>query len=338
MLVDDWYAIAYPMPLPLAKTENGRILLNTVIIPMAKPKPNVEQRSLADLMTALDPDNPRIHKGDIPSLAIRLLHYDWQKLPTLNKRNKLLAGGHGRVMACEYLVQKNKEWFEDEWERFVDSHKQKLTEQEFITARLRFAPKYWLQIPVLIVDLSDKDHKITLMALNKAKGKDDEAKVAKLLSRMNELNAEAAGWGDQGERDRFLSKFGLLKAKIVESTQRQEAEENTPVFANAEAIATEVKERIQFSDVAIAQDEVEYEDEDESEEFEPEEEPDVETGGSNHNPEPPKSNQVVYPLNVSLGANQAKKYEALKEKLKLKNDISVMLKYHPAFAAPNGSK
>jgi hypothetical protein len=300
---------------------------------MAKPKPDVEQRSLADLMTALDPDNPRIHKGDIPSLAIRLLHYDWQKLPTFNKQNKLLAGGHGRVMACEYLVQKNKEWFEDEWDRFVDSHKQQLTEQEFITARLRFAPKYWLQIPVKLVDLSDKDHKIALMALNQAKGKDDEAKVAKLLSRMNELNAEAAGWGDEGERDRFLSKFGLLKAKMV-----VQQEDDAPVFANAEAIATEVMERVQFSDVAIAQDEIEYEDEDPSEDFEPDEEPDVETGGVNHNPEPPKSNQVVYPLNVSLGANQAKKYEALKEKLKLKNDISVMLKYHPAFnPLPSGS-
>jgi hypothetical protein len=298
----------------------------------AKTKPNVEQRSLSDLMMALDPDNPRIHKvdRDIPSLAIRLLHYDWQKLPTYNKRNRLLVGGHGRVMSCQYLVQQNKAWFEAQWLDFEESHEKKLTEQEFITARLRFAPKYWLQIPVLIVDLSDRDHKIALLALNKSKGKDDPAKVAKLLASMDDLNAEAAGWGDVDEREKFLSKFGLLREKIAEVNQQEEDEQAIASTFDGQSIANEVRDRLEFSDAAIVQDEADYIDV-ESVEEEPEEEPDINTGGANHDPEPPKSNQAVYPLNVTLGVNQQKKYELLKERLKIKNDITMLMKFHPAF-------
>ena len=256
---------------------------------MPKQKPNVEQRSLADLMTALDPANPRIHKGDIPSLATRLLHYDWQKLPTYNKRNKLLAGGHGRVMACEYLVQKNKEWFEDEWERFVKSHQHKLTEQEFDMAKIRFAPKYWLQIPVLIVDLSDKDHKIALMALNKAKGEDNPAKVAKLLSRMNELNTESAGYTIQ-ERDRLLTQFRLHP--IVDDDVEMGDRVKDLVM----------KERDHIKDSGIVE-EVEF---DES--------------------------LVTYPLNVQLGKKQWELYEKLMNRLKVKTDLTMLIKFHPAIA------
>jgi len=292
---------------------------------MAKPKPNVEQKSLSELMAALDPDNPRIHttKTDIPTLALRLLHYDWQKIATYNKRNKLLVGGHGRVMACEHLVQQSKEWFDDQWDRFVESNTGKLTEGEVISTKLRFAPKYWLQVPILVVDLNDKDHKIALLALNKAKGEDNPLKIAKLLSKMNELDAEAAGWGNDSDRTSFLSKFGLLKAKI------EPVEE---VTINAAAIATETLQHFEFIEAATDTEPV-YEDVDVTAIAEGylDEEPEVETGGANHNPIPPKTNQVVYPLNVSLGVNQAKKYEALKEKLNLKYDLTIMMKYHPAF-------
>jgi hypothetical protein len=255
---------------------------------MAKPKPNVEQRSLSDLMTALDPDNPRIHKGDIPSLAIRLLHYDWQKLPTFNKRNGLLSGGHGRVMACEYLVQKGKEWFQEQFDRYVNAHQGKLTEDELSKAKVRFAPKYWLQIPVLVIDKSDRDHKIILMALNTADGQDDEAKVAKILARMNELNLEATGYAVE-ERDRLLSRFKL--SPVVD--------DDVEIGDRLKSLVLKERDRREVSgDI----EEVEF---DES--------------------------LVTYPLNVQLSKKQWQLYEALMARLKVKMDLTMLIKFHPAF-------
>ena len=254
---------------------------------MAKQK-DVENKSLADLMTALDPDNPRIHKGDIPSLAIRLLHYDWQKLPTYNKRNKLLAGGHGRVMACEYLVQKDKEWFQEQFNRYVKAHQNKLTDDELNKAKVRFAPKYWLQIPVLVIDKSDRDHKIILMALNKADGQDDEAKVAKILARMNELNLEATGYAVE-ERDRLLSKFKL--SSVVD--------DDVEVGDRLKSLVLKERDRREVSEDI---EEVEF---DES--------------------------LVTYPLNVQLSKKQCQLYEALMARLKVRTDLTMLIKFHPAF-------
>ena len=255
---------------------------------MAKQK-DVENKSLADLMAALDPDNPRIHTGDIPSLAIRLLHYDWQKLPTFNKRNGLLAGGHGRVMACEYLVQQPKEWFETQYDRYLISHKKQLTEAEFNKAKIRFAPKYWLQIPVLVIDKGDRDHKIILMALNTADGQDDEAKVAKILARMGELNLEATGYAVE-ERDRLLSKFKL--SSVVEDDFE---------------LGDRVKDLVKKGRDRVADDE------------------DIEEVVFDES-------LVTYPLNVQLGKKQWQQYEALMMKLKVKTDLTMLIKFHPALS------
>lgn len=257
---------------------------------MPKPKPDTENKSLADLMAALDPDNPRIHTGDIPSLAIRLLHYDWQKLPTYNKRNGLLAGGHGRVMACEYLVQQSKEWFEEQYDRFLNSHKNQLTEAEFNKAKLRFAPKYWLQIPVKVIDKGDRDHKIILMALNKADGQDDEAKVAKILARMNELNLEATGYSVE-DRDRLLSQFKLQPM----------VDDDIELGDRVRGLVMKERDRITKDDEDI--EEVEF---DES--------------------------LVTYPLNVQLNKKQCQLYEALMTRLKVKTDITMLIRFHPAIA------
>jgi len=254
---------------------------------MPKPK-DTENKSLADLMSALDPNNPRIHTGDIPSLAIRLLHYDWQKLPTYNKRNKLLAGGHGRVMACEYLVQQSKEWFETQYDRFINSHKNKLTEAEFAKAKIRFAPKYWLQIPVLVIDKSDRDHKIILMALNNADGQDDEAKVAKILARMDELNLEATGYS-VGDRDRLLSQFKL--SSVVD--------DDVELGDRVRNLVMKERERITKDNENI--EEVEFDE-----------------------------TLVTYPLNVQLGKKQWEKYEALMARLKVRTDLTMLIKFHPA--------
>jgi hypothetical protein len=270
-------------------SENGKIGATTRS-PLSMPKTkDTENKPLADLMAALDPDNPRVHTGDIPSLAIRLLHYDWQKLPTYNKRNKLLAGGHGRVMACEYLVQQPKEWFEAQYDRYLNSHKNKLTEAEFTKAKIRFAPKYWLQIPVLVIDKSDRDHKIILMALNNADGQDDEAKVAKILARMDELNLEATGYS-VGDRDRLLSQFKL--SSVVD--------DDIELGDRVRNLVMKERDRVTKDDGDI--EEVEF---DES--------------------------LVTYPLNVQLGKKQWEKYEALMARLKVKTDLTMLIKFHPAF-------
>lgn len=258
---------------------------------MAKPRPDVEQRSLSDLMTSLDPDNPRIHTGDIPSLAIRLLHYDWQKLPTYNKRNGLLAGGHGRVMACEYLVQQPKEWFKTQYDRYVNSHKNQLTEAEFTKAKIRFAPKYWLQIPVMVIDKGDRDHKIILMALNKADGEDDPAKVAKILARMNELNLEATGYAVE-ERDRLLSQYKL--SSVVDDDDFELGDRVRDLVLKGRDLFAKDDSNIE---------EVEFDE-----------------------------TLVTYPLNVQLSKKQYQLYEALMLRLKVKTDITMLIRFHPAIA------
>ena len=257
---------------------------------MPKLKTDTENKSLADLMAALDPDNPRIHTGDIPSLAIRLLHYDWQKLPTYNKRNGLLAGGHGRVMACEYLVQQNKEWFETQYDRFINAHKNKLTEAEFDKAKIRFAPKYWLQIPVLVIDKSDRDHKIILMALNNADGEDDPAKVAKILARMNELNLEATGYAVE-ERDRLLAQF-KLSSMVDDDFEVGDRVRDLVVRERDRAKDDSDIEEVIFDETL-----------------------------------------VTYPLNVQLSKKQWGLYEALMARLKVKTDITMLIRFHPAIAS-----
>lgn len=192
-------------------------------------------------------------------------------------------------MACEYLVQQSKEWFESQYDRYLISHKNQLTEAEFTKAKIRFAPKYWLQIPVLVIDKSDRDHKIILMALNTADGQDDEAKVAKILARMGELNLEATGYAVE-ERDRLLSKFKL--SSVVDDN-----------FEVGDRVRDLVRER---RDRAAADEGIEEVEFDES--------------------------LVTYPLNVQLGKRQWQQYQALMTRLKVKTDITMLIKFHPALS------
>lgn len=294
-------------------------------------KTNVEQRSLAELMASLDPDNPRIHTvdTDLVGLALRLLHNGWQKIPTWNRRNKKLVGGHGRVMACEYLVQQNKEWFADQWQLWEIPNASKYSADEIAIAKLRYTAGYWLQIPILIVDLSEKHHKIALIALNntEAKGKDDDAMVAKILSKLGNLSTQTAGWEDLNKRQ-FLSRFGLLNAEHQNAEQTKLANE----FAdfNAGAIASTAMHNFQ----SPKSEDEEYIDADTETEGYADEEGEVPEGGANFNADPSPNEKPVtmYPLAVVLGASQAKRYYALKEKLKVKQDLT-MLRFHPAFAA-----
>jgi hypothetical protein len=183
----------------------------------------------------------------------------------------------------------NKEWFESQYDRFLNSHKNKLTEAEFTKAKLRFAPKYWLQIPVLVIDKSDRDHKIILMALNNADGQDDEAKVAKILARMDELNLEATGYAVE-ERDRLLERFNLRSVVDDDFEIGDRVRDRVRDLAKDRVKGDGIVEEIEFDE-----------------------------------------SLVTYPLNVQLGKKQCQLYEALMSRLKVKTDLTMLIKFHPAF-------
>ena len=136
---------------------------------------------------------------------------------------------------------------------------------------------------------SDRDHKIILMALNTADGQDDEAKVAKILARMGELNLEATGYSVD-DRDRLLSKFKL--SSVVDDD-----------FEVGDRVRDLVRER---RDRAADDEDIEEVEFDES--------------------------LVTYPLNVQLSKKQCQLYEALMARLKVKTDLTMLIKFHPAFS------
>jgi hypothetical protein len=286
--------------------------IREIFLVTKKPKVEIAQKSVAELIASLDPENPRSHDADIPGLAMRLLRNGWQKLPTYNKQLKKLVGGHGRVYACQWLIQQPKEWFEMHWGEWLEQNSGRYSQEAILGAKERFAPKYWLQIPVTLAELSDRNHKIMLVALNQTAAENDiESKVAGLLSKIQGLDAEDAGFTEEQSAS-LLNKYGLMQKRMAEEEMAIAAQEAIDIDASAIAeVMSEIEEQAEY-----------------------EEEADITEGGANHNadPAPGEKRVVTYPLAVILGPRQLEKYEALKEKLGVANDVAILKKYHPAFA------
>ena len=133
-----------------------------------------------DLLTAFHEQNVVVHSldGDVKELALSLLDGGWVEPVTLNLLNHKLVGGHGRVMACEWLRNQSPDWFEHRWELWKAHHEETKIDEE------RFSPVYWNDALVLSVELTDSEHTAMMIRLNDVdcQGKDDPERLKALLS------------------------------------------------------------------------------------------------------------------------------------------------------------
>lgn len=296
------------------------------------PKSEILIKGTIELIsTALHPDNPRVHsiepEGDVIKTALSLLHAGWCELPSYNVANNLLIGGHGRVLACEFLMQQTKEWFGSEWQKY-----QQVNPETSSDVKERFAAGYWLKVPLRPSELDDRLHKTMIVRLNnaEARGTSSDRLKAALLERLKPQAQELA-MPDPARRSSFLAKFGEKKAEAeasVTAEEKQEAIELAQSIERGLQSVTAKFEEIQASAADASGDEPEVE-----------EEPDVQEGGANFNadPAPDKKKQVLYPIAVILSDRRYRQFEQWKADQGLTSDQAAFLKGHEIFReAKNG--
>lgn len=154
------------------------------------PTPAVDWLSTDELLAAFHPLNPNEHDElDVERTARSLLDAGWVEPITLNRLNRIIVGGHGRVMAADWLRQQSQAWFDHQYQRW---------EQVYAALeddRLRFSPDWWQKCLVLEVELDDRTHEAMLMRLNdtESQGVDDPQKLRSLLSSLPALSRSLAG-------------------------------------------------------------------------------------------------------------------------------------------------
>jgi len=295
-----------------------------------KPKDEVTYKGTIELLNAFHPENPRDHSiepgGDVEKTAISLLHAGWCELPSYNARNDKLIGGHGRVLACEYLMQQNKEWFAEQWQQY-----QEINPKADAEAQARFAAGYWLKVPLKLSEMRDPLHKAMMVRLNNetARGKSDERLKAAILSKLPPKAQEVA-MPDPERRSKFLTRFAEVQAEAAASPEVQaEADRQQAVSDRVDAIRSQIAE--------VAEDAAT-----EAEDAAPSaaaDEPDVSEGGANFNADPEASQrkQVMYPLAIILSDRRYRQFQEWKRQNKLTTDQAAFLKGHEVFAVMEGS-
>lgn len=185
-----------------------------------------------DLLNASHAHNVVKHSldGDVKELAISLLEGGWVEPITLNSLNHTLVGGHGRVMACDWLRNQSPEWFDHRWELWRSHHEETKIDQE------RFSPMYWNEALVLHVELTDAAHEAMLIRLNdtECQGKDDperlKALLADLPARLRHLaghkQAEAVPESQEPETQ---DKQQFTRSDAVDYSVRDEADPNDAI-------------------------------------------------------------------------------------------------------------
>ena len=304
-----------------------------------KRKPKIITKPVAEMMAAMREDNPRIHSvdGDVKKIAQSLLWADWCELPSLNEDNGQLIGGHGRVMACEWLIQQTREWFDAQWELYR-------TSDPAISAnnKERFCPTYWLRVPLKVSGFDEDLHKAMMIRLNNAdvRGQSNEEMKATLLAKMKPEVAEIA-MPDPERRSRFLTKLGYKTAAIaaVEKAETDAiAQTVQTVMADftPEPESWEVYESLEEATdndpgfAATIRDRV-IESDDESDELETE--PEVPEGGANVNADPPpgQKKQVMFPVAVILSERRYQQWLDYKATLGIGSDKIAFLQGHIVF-------
>jgi len=284
-----------------------------------KKQPLTINKSVAECIAAFSPDNPRIHSiapdGDVIKTARSLLFAGWCELPSYNQANNTLIGGHGRVLACEYLIQQNRPWFEEQWTEY-----QRMNPQASERDRLRFAPKYWLQVPSRLSELDEPLHKTMLLRLNATtpRGTIDPQLKGRLLAGLKPEAADLAV-PDAERRAEFLAKFGKVQESIVPQQQAEELRSAQQLEDVRGVIGGQVQYGV-----------IESSDEERLSELK---EPDVPEGGANVNADPKVGDrkQTIYPLCIILSEKRWQGWELKKSAIGLSGDSAALVRLHPAF-------
>jgi hypothetical protein len=292
------------------------------------PKTEILVKSTAELLTSFHAENARIHSlepdGDVIKTARSILYAGWCELPSYNTSNGKLIGGHGRVLAAEWLMQQNKGWFAAEWAAY-----QAIEPNPKPAVKERFTSGYWLKVPVMPSELDEPLHKAAMVRLNntEARGVINEGMKAAILSRLKPAAQEVA-MPDPEQRAAFLSRF----------TERVSAAAATP---EAQAAAAEHQEAIeQVEAVMMSFEARDEEDEDEDvlgaededdDAIDDDPEPEVTEGGAQFNADAPdRKQQTQFPICVILSHRRWEQLEAWKQKIGITSDQAT-LKHHAAF-------
>jgi hypothetical protein len=278
------------------------------------PAATVEWRSVDDLLTCFHPNNPVAHDKDIPDLAASLLQAGWVEPICLNQRNALIVGGHGRVMAADWLRQQNPEWFGHQFELWQVNHEATPSDRE------RFSPDYWMQALVLLVDLSKSEHEAMLIRLNdtESQGKDDPQRLKALLNDLPGRLRQLAGYTPEPQ-----TKSATHNSSIAEMSETDFQDKQ--VFDRPDATDYRVRNAPEPNTAEhFSGDVTEYQDDDEIDPAMVEEEEESE-------PEPPKAPPPVRALSISLTWAQWKQWNAWKRDRQISKDTDAFVAGHAAY-------
>lgn len=283
-------------------------------------------KRLAELIARLDEENPRIHSvdTDIIGLAIRLLHHGWCKYPTYNEKLGKVVGGHGRILACEWLAQQPNAWFDEQWESWEKAHGSQYFVDELPEVRKRYRSGYWTSIPVQIVSLSKKQHRTALLTLNHRTGQDNDNAIAKMLAKLSPIDSADAGFNET-EKNEFLARVALP---------------SLPTDNLYDQISEDLGRKLSLpmaddDPVPVTDDDSEPVTSFDPDDFDPvddENEIVVPQGGLNYNADPDEPCPSLYPLSIVLKGEDLEAFERAKAEANINTDKIFLLRYHPAFA------
>lgn len=316
-------------------------------------KPTVTVVPTDDLLKRFHPENPKDHdpEGDIQFIAQSLLEIGWATTLTLQENGNLL-GGHGRVLAADWLRSQSQEWFDHQFKKWCSKPGRSAIE---LLHKQRFCPEYWENCPVWTLTLDETTQKSTLIRLNNTQrdGKDNPERLAALLAKLPREQKEHAGW-DEDAANKFMASFRARQSELDDDDEDEDEDEdelnislpsaeieNDDDFDEGEEDAIDVDSEVVDDDEDESgeefddEEESDYElDEDESEEEYPDEDPEVGEGGVHFNEDPPPGTkrEMTYPLAICLSFRQWKKWKEWKESIGVSRDLQGFLKGHEAFA------
>lgn len=327
------------------------------LLQLGMKKPTVTVVPTTDLLKRFHPENPKEHDQDtdVQFIAQSLLEIGWATTLTLQENGSLL-GGHGRVLAADWLRSQSQEWFDHQFKKWCSKPGRSAIE---LLHKQRFCPEYWENCPVWTLTLDETTQKSTLIRLNNTQrdGKDNPERLAALLAKLPREQKEHAGW-DEEAANKFMASFRARQSELDDDDEDEDEDgdededelnislpsaeiEDDDDFDEEEEDAIDVDSEVvdddkdeseeEFDDEEESDDEL---DEEESEEEYPDEDPEVGEGGVHFNEDPPPGTkrEMTYPLAICLSFRQWKKWKEWKESIGVSRDLQGFLKGHEAFA------
>ncbi|MBW4660971.1 MAG: hypothetical protein KME15_20030 [Drouetiella hepatica Uher 2000/2452] len=293
-------------------------------------KPEILYKTVTELMARHHEDNPRVHgwDADLPKLVRSLLFSGWCELPSYNENNDRLIGGHGRVMAAEWMIQQTKAWYEEQWQSYLAVNPRGSKKD-----RERFDAGYWLKVPVRVNRLDDSLHKAMMVRLNNptSRGRTKEDMRTLLLSRLTPA-AQDIAIPDPERRSRLLGAIATKRAEGADAEVIEQQEQAEGMARVQESLAGFVPQEPSdappsaFAPVANPQTSADLD-----AAIDPE--PVIEEGGAHYNedPEPGKKKAIAYPLAIVLSNRRWQEFEAYKAAIGVVSDQVAFLKGHVVF-------